>query len=102
MSDFEAVVRGIRSQAISCEFEIPTVSGVTFDANRANVTYLSGPDARTLSYDAACGTEFSWRYDDPAAPTRMILCDQACGTVRADPHAALRVEFGCARREVIR
>ena len=58
--------------------------------------YRSGGGAdRPLVYDAACAGANRWRYDDPAAPQAIELCDSTCATVQADPAAALEVEFAC-------
>ena len=102
-ADFEAAVRAIRSASVSCEFQIPSPPpGQMFDPSRANVTYASGGAEQKLDYDGACASDRAWRYDDPSAPSRMVLCDTTCTAVQADPGATLRVEFGCTRRDVIR
>jgi hypothetical protein len=100
---FRDAVSSIRMSQLSCDFEIPPApAGQTFDPTRANVTYTSGSSERDLDYDASCKAEGAWKFDDDAAPKRMILCDATCSMVRADPQAQLRVDFGCARRDVIR
>ena len=45
-----------------------------------------------LSYDATCMAPNSWHYDDPAAPTRIELCDATC---KAAVGARTEVQFGC-------
>ncbi|HEX3595003.1 MAG TPA: vWA domain-containing protein [Polyangiaceae bacterium] len=100
---FQTAVHTIRDSQLSCDFVIPPPpSGQMFDPARANVTYTSGSTERELDYDAACGADGAWKFDDPSSPTHMVLCDATCTRVRADPHAVLRVDFGCARRDVLR
>jgi hypothetical protein len=100
---FEDAVSSIRMSQLSCDFEIPPPpAGQSFDPTRANVTYTSADTERALDYDASCKSDAAWRFDDQAAPKRMILCDATCAQVRADPDATLRVDFGCARRDVVR
>ena len=100
---FRDAVSSIRKAQLSCDFEIPPPpAGQMFDPARANVTYTSGSDEHALDYDDSCKSDSAWRFDDAAAPKRMVLCDATCTAVRADPKAAIRVDFGCARRDVIR
>ncbi|HVW26342.1 MAG TPA: vWA domain-containing protein [Polyangiaceae bacterium] len=100
---FQDAVSSIQMSQLSCDFEIPPPpAGQSFDPTRANVTYASGDTERALDYDASCKSDSAWRFDDETAPKRMILCDATCAQVRADPGAVLRVDFGCARRDVIR
>jgi hypothetical protein len=102
-NDFLNVVRAIRSGAVSCSFAIPEPpQGQSFDRTKANVSYASGATSADFTYDPECGSEGAWRFDDEDAPTAMVLCDDTCAMVRRDAKAALRVEFGCTRREVIR
>lgn len=101
--DFLAAVGVIRKSQLSCDFEIPPPpAGQSFEPAKANVTYASAKSDQALVYDATCKADGSWRFDDETAPTRMVLCDATCESVRADPNATLRVEFGCTRRDVIR
>lgn len=101
--DFGAAVHTVRTASVSCDFSIPPPpDGYTFDPQKANVTYTSGTSSSALAYDDQCTSLDAWRYDDPTAPTRMVLCDSTCATVQSDPDAVLHVEFGCERREIIR
>lgn len=103
ISAFEDAVRTIRDAQLSCDFEIPPPpAGLTFAPTLANVTYTSSGTDRELAYDATCASDGAWKFDDPTSPTHMVLCDATCTTVRGDPHASLRVDFGCARRDAIR
>jgi hypothetical protein len=103
VKDFQAAVRTISTAQVSCDFAIPPApAGQSFDPTRANVTYSSDGTDADLVYDAECKSDLAWRFDDTASPHRMVLCDATCTAVRDDPKATLRVDFGCARRDVIR
>ena len=103
VKDFQAAVRTISTAQVSCDFAIPPApAGQSFDPTRANVTYSSEGTDADLVYDAECKSDLAWRFDDTASPHRMVLCDATCTAVRDDPTATLRVDFGCARRDVIR
>jgi hypothetical protein len=96
---FTAAVDEIRGTAIACNLAIPKPpGGRTFDKEKVAVRYTSGAgDERVLVYDPDCSADDTWHYDDPAAPTEIVLCDAACGSVQADPGAELEVEFACER-----
>lgn len=103
-AEFKAVIDGIRGVSVSCNIEIPIPpAGSEFIPEKVNVTY-SGADVDDIrmSYDPACEAADTWRYDDPDAPTTIELCDAACGTVQRDVSASITVEFGCARRDIVR
>lgn len=102
-ADFRAAVTGIRTQALSCQFDIPVLpDGQSFDPEAANVSYTVGTEHVELGYDAACTSDGAWRYDDAASPTRMELCDTTCDAVKAAAGAVLEVDFGCRRRSALR
>ncbi|WP_437593787.1 vWA domain-containing protein [Sorangium sp. So ce1000] len=94
---FKSAIDAIRGASVSCTVEIPPApDGRTFDAQRVRVTYQSGGgNATALSYDQECASESAWRYDSPANPTQIVLCDSTCATIQADPEAALGVDFTC-------
>lgn len=101
-TDFRSAVTGIRSHALSCEFAVPSLpSGQVFDPNAANVAYTVGTIRTELGYDEACTSDGAWRYDEPSAPTRIELCPATCDAVKAATGAAIHVDFGCQRRDII-
>jgi hypothetical protein len=95
-----AVVSG---STISCEYTIPAVppGGGMFDPARVNVSYTpSGGMPSTIGYvaggAAACGQQTGgWYYDNPASPTKIILCPSTCSAVQADATGKVDVQFGC-------
>jgi hypothetical protein len=95
-SAFGDAVSAIRGRAITCTLPIPKPpDGRAFDKRAVAVTYGSGSTETTLSYDPDCGGALTWHYDDPASPESIELCDEACGTIQADPEAELGVDFAC-------
>jgi len=62
------------------------------------VNYASGTNTPTaLTYDPDCTGTNGWRYDDPANPRQIVLCDGTRITVQADPNASLSIDFECER-----
>jgi hypothetical protein len=89
---FKEAIESIREQFSSCSLVIPEAPpGQTFDPEKINVSY----DGMQLGYDPECTLPNSWRYDDPANPTRIELCEGTCEIVLADEAPDLVVEFGC-------
>jgi hypothetical protein len=104
-ANFKAVIDGIRGVSVSCNISIPLPpTGTEFIPEKVNVKYGStgGERSVSLTYDPDCVATDSWRYDDPAAPASIVLCNDTCGTVQRDVTASLTVEFGCERRSVPR
>jgi hypothetical protein len=103
-ADFKAVIDGIRGIALACSIEIPLPpSGAEFVPEKVNVTYGSAASGEVrLAYDETCQSESGWRYDDPLAPSTIVLCSDACSTVQGDASAKLAIEFGCERSGIVR
>ncbi len=99
-AEFKAVIDSIRGVAVSCNIEIPLPPvGTAFIPEQVNVDIGSGGGERTrLSYAPSCESPDGWRYDDPAAPATIVLCNDVCTNVQRDATATLSVEFGCERR----
>jgi hypothetical protein len=100
-SDFRAVIESIRSNSFSCALPIPAPpDGKTFDKEKVNVVYSNVKGETPFIYDETCTERFGWHYDDPANPTVIEMCDQACMDIRGDymNQGMLDVEFGCATR----
>jgi hypothetical protein len=92
----EQIRRGV---AISCNLAIPMApDNRKFDKEKVRVNYASGTNPATaLTYDPMCTGMNGWRYDDPANPTQIVLCTDACTTIQADPNASLSIDFECER-----
>ncbi|HET9958525.1 MAG TPA: vWA domain-containing protein [Polyangiaceae bacterium] len=100
--DFKMVINAIRGRTLSCQATIPKPpDGAVLDTSKVNVSYTKAGELRPLAYDPACTEAGAWRFDDPTQPTRIELCDAACGDVQASADVKLSVEFGCETRPVI-
>jgi hypothetical protein len=99
-AEFLAALDSIRTAAGACTLEIPqqTESGLV-SPDLVNVRYtMSGSSQATVipmttSGSAVdCDAAGGWHYDNPAAPTRIQLCNTTCSETR---DANVEVEFGC-------
>jgi len=50
---------------------------------------------RVLGYSKECGDAAGWRYDDPAKPTRILLCQNACDSAKQATEGKVSIAFGC-------
>jgi hypothetical protein len=98
--EFTAALEAIRISAGPCAFEIPAATEQgAIDPNLINVRFTpSGATqptvvAKTFGGTAdGCSAEGGWHYDNPAAPTRIQLCESSC---KAAFNARMDVQFGC-------
>ncbi|AKU93520.1 hypothetical protein AKJ09_00184 [Labilithrix luteola] len=99
-SDLSAALTAIRGNLTRCDFDIPAPSdGRAIDFNKVNVEFTpSGQATKTLPYSADCSDATGWHFDNAAAPKKVLLCDSACGTVRADTGGQINVSFRCEDR----
>lgn len=94
---FQDALAKVRGKAVPCEYQLPpkVVSG-EIGVGFVNVEYTPGTGAaQSLPQSPTCAA-FGWRYDDPAKPTKIILCPQACAAVQNDSKAQIDVLLGCA------
>jgi hypothetical protein len=98
---FREAIDSIRGRTLSCDLDIPAPpAGETLDLQKVNVAFTTGSGAKVnLGYDEAC-TATGWRFDQATAPKKIVLCQSACDTFKADPKGIVGVEFGCERRAV--
>jgi hypothetical protein len=64
------------------------------------VTYTPGTGGTPETFpkvdnEAACGNTDGWYYDNPAAPTKVVLCKASCDKAKGDSKAQVSVAFGC-------
>jgi hypothetical protein len=102
-TDLLDAIELIRGKAISCELDIPPPpAGKKLDPDKVNVHYSGTTQADApLKYGTSCMGDVAWHYDDPTQPTKILLCDDTCATIKADAKAKLGVEFGCVNRVVV-
>ncbi|HYP86537.1 MAG TPA: vWA domain-containing protein [Polyangiaceae bacterium] len=102
-TDLLDAIELIRGQAISCELDIPAPPpGKKLDPDKVNVHYSGETqDDTSLKYGIDCTGDTAWHYDDATKPTKILLCDDTCATVKADTKAKLGVEFACVNRVVV-
>jgi len=100
-------LNGIRGGApLQCEYRVPEPdAGQTLDLGKVNVRYVDPDDAEHDIYhvDAAddCDPQVGgWYYDDPNAPTRLILCPATCDRITEEVYGVLGVAYGCATLEL--
>ncbi len=102
---FNAVAQAVvAASEIECTLAIPPPPvGEELDYTKVNVQLVSGDVATivpNVGSEANCGAGEGWYYDDPAAPTSVVLCPASCDDAQelAGPNQAGKVEvlFGCA------
>jgi hypothetical protein len=101
--DLLAAVNLIRGKSIACDLPIPAPpAGKKLDPDKVNVQFTaSGQPGSSLKYGTSCTGDTAWHYDDPAKPTKILLCDDTCSAVKADPMGKVDVVFGCVDRQVV-
>lgn len=97
-ASLETALSAIRGATLSCEYAVPAApAGQVLDFNQVNVVYGTKDGKSVLvNHSADCSNANGWRYDDEAKPTKILLCDASCGTVKGDTVATLDVVLGCA------
>jgi hypothetical protein len=99
--DFAAVLRDtlgeISGRALGCEFQTPpggsTMVNVQYSQNGGTPTCF--PQDLRPCEGGANGWQFAKDADGNDDLSRVVLCGQACDTVRADPTAMIDVVLGC-------
>lgn len=87
----------VAGQISTCEYVIPPApTGQSLDPRKVNVLYTKGDGTESSIGKDESGTCASgWKYDDEAAPTKIILCGTDCDGVKADLGSKIDVIFGC-------
>ena len=98
---FDAVAQSVLVTAkLSCDIDIPAPSSGTLDPTKVNVAIGDGQSPVPGVADAAaCAGGEGWYYDDPAHPTKVILCQASCDAAQASVGPGkpghIDVLFGC-------
>lgn len=94
---FQAALNTIRSASLPCQFSIPPApSGKTINPYAINVILVDAKGTQSvLTYSANCSDANGWHYDNPMAPTTVLLCSGACSSARGDAGGKVTLAFGC-------
>lgn len=98
-ADLLKAIGAIKKASLGCNYALPAPpSGKTLDIGSVNVNYTPGGGAlTTLPYSADCSNANGWHYDNPAAPTQIVMCPASCTTLQNDKSGgAIDIVFGCA------
>jgi hypothetical protein len=97
-TQFLAALNKIRGSALGCNYKIPPPqAGSTTDFTKVNVQFTSGGKKAVfpqVASKAACPSSGNaWYYDNPKAPTEIVLCTATCGAISVG--GELDVLTGC-------
>jgi len=100
---FLQAMNDIRHAALGCSYDVPTdPNGGTVDYNTVNIVYQPGnggapvtlPNVGTKAMCPASGQ--GWYYDNPSAPTKILLCDSSCSGIEVDTMGSVNITLGCS------
>ncbi|MFT3926112.1 MAG: VWA domain-containing protein [Myxococcales bacterium] len=96
-SDLAEALALIRNEVLPCDYPVANVA----DPTSLNVERSRSGQAQTLVNVPkleSCSEANSngWYYDDPNAPSRVVLCPDTCADVGSDALATIRIVEGCA------
>jgi len=98
--DLTKALDQIRVLTLPCDYAIPAPADGSVDPKKVNVRFTSPTQATTdflnVANASACAAGVqTWYYDDPAAPTRVVMCPSACDALHQQG-AKIELVFGCA------
>lgn len=96
-SVLDNLAKGI-AERLACELGVP--SAASADPTKLAVSFSAtgqAPTKFTQVTDASkcASVKDGWYYDDPARPTKIILCPGTCGTVKTTVGAKVEALVGC-------
>lgn len=100
--EFLDALQGIRKKSLACDYLVPE-NNSKIDFDTVNVRYTEGrASPSTFFYvtdESGCDLkpDEGWYYDDPASPTKVVLCQSTCTRVVNAEDARIDIEYGCER-----
>ncbi len=105
--NFQAVFDVLTTEVIggsqlSCEFEIPPPpDDMDFNPDQVNLEFDDGMggilEIGRVDSAADCPNVIDgWYYDNPAAPTMILMCPQTCDKLQNAANGSININFGCA------
>jgi hypothetical protein len=97
-----AALSAIRGKVIACDFDIPLPSdGRPIDYDKVSVVFTPSSGAeKKLAYDPLCAAE-GFKFDNPAAPKKVVLCKNSCDIAQADGGGKMNVNFTCTKQQIV-
>ncbi|MBN1611704.1 MAG: VWA domain-containing protein [Polyangiaceae bacterium] len=97
-------LQGIQVESIDCDMSIPVPeAGEVLDFTKVNFNFVhSDGTVEQLGRNDACSSAGGWHYDNPSAPTKIMLCESTCTAVQNDVKGYLEVELGCDTRVILK
>lgn len=100
---FDAVAQAVATTSqLSCELTIPQEDGGNVDTAKINVRIVGDTTTEELykvDGPGTCGADGGWYYDDPANPTKVVLCPVSCDVAQSQvgigKTGRIEVLFGC-------
>ncbi|MBS2027500.1 MAG: VWA domain-containing protein [Deltaproteobacteria bacterium] len=98
---FLDALNNIRGTALGCQYTLPTPDAGTINISQVNVQYTPGGGGAAETIPAVTGASAcpasgdAWYYDNPNAPSQIILCPNTCTTVSADSTGQVDILTGC-------
>jgi hypothetical protein len=96
-----------KTAGLGCEYLIPPpMGGGMIDFGKVNVQYVPGPgqmpiDILNAKDASACDpVNGGWYYDNPANPTKIMLCPATCAVVSKSIAGEVNILFGCATKQI--
>jgi uncharacterized protein len=104
--EFLDALQSIRRKSLACEYVVPDAKKGAIDFRTVNVEFTEGRRAAATFFyvgDAdGCRLkpDEGWYYDDPAAPSEVVLCPATCDRVAEVEAARIDIAYGCTQRSV--
>jgi hypothetical protein len=88
---FVNAINTIRGAIASCTFQLQNTGNI--DPTKVNVVFNNGQGGgdQVIPQDPNNG----WTYDNPGAPTEVILHGSACDNLKNDPQGSIHIVLGC-------
>jgi hypothetical protein len=95
--EFQNALAQVRGGLLPCEYAIPEeVLNGEVQITEVNVKIgLGGGEPEIVPQNPDCDGP-GWYYDNPLAPTAILLCPATCDEISTDPQASIQIALGCA------
>lgn len=94
-----AALASIRAKAVPCRYPLPDGAGADLTKVNVDATFTVGGKTKVFFVETADGCAAAgnqgWYYDDPSAPTSIVVCEGTCQALRDDVDASVSILVGC-------